>query len=187
MNNSSLVPAKLREHFTKVHRPGKYKDTTHDEFKRKRARFNTNAIITSYGFVPVDKPILTTSIEMAYLIAKQSKPHIIGETLVKPAALQMVDTILGKAAKDKLFLLPLSDDVARSGIDGMSDDNLSQLLANVKGSPTKFNLQSDETTDVANLNQLYLHVILKGARSKKSFCSANSSQYLQRRPMKKRF
>ena len=68
----------------------------------------------------------------------------------------------------------------------MSDDNLSQLLANVKGSPTKFYLQSDETTDVANLNQLYLHVILKGARSRKSFCSANSSQYLQRRPMKKK-
>ena len=43
----------LREHFKKVHGSGKYKDTTLDELKRKRAQFDVNAIIPSYGFVPV--------------------------------------------------------------------------------------------------------------------------------------
>ena len=52
-----------------------------------RARFDAHASITSYGFVPVDKPILIASYEVAYLIGKHRKPHTIGETLVKPAAL----------------------------------------------------------------------------------------------------
>ena len=59
LSNSRLVPAKLREHFTKVHGTGKYKDTTLTQFKQKRERLDANATITSYGFVSVDKPILT--------------------------------------------------------------------------------------------------------------------------------
>ena len=99
LSNSSLTLAKLREHFTKVHGTGKYKDTTLNQFKQKRARFDTNATITSYGFVPVDKPILTASYKGAYLIVKQGKPHIIGETLVKPVAMQLVKILLGKKLK----------------------------------------------------------------------------------------
>ena len=37
LSNSSLAPAKLREHFAKVHGTGKYAGTTHDQFKQKRA------------------------------------------------------------------------------------------------------------------------------------------------------
>ena len=51
---------------------------------KKKARFDAHASITSYGFVPVDKPILTASYEEAYLIGKHGKPHTIGEPLVKP-------------------------------------------------------------------------------------------------------
>ena len=70
LSNSSLAPAKLREHFTKVYGTGKYKETTLTQFKQKRTRFNANATITSCGFVSVDKSILTASYEVAYLIAK---------------------------------------------------------------------------------------------------------------------
>ena len=103
LSNSSLVPTKLQEHFTKVHGTGKYKDTTLTQFKQKRERFDANATITSYGFVSMDKPILTASYEVAYLIAKQGKPHIIGETLFKPAAMQLAKIMLGKEAENKLF------------------------------------------------------------------------------------
>ena len=97
LNNSSLAPAKLREHFVKVHGTGKYADTTHDQFKQKRARFDAHASISSYGFVPVDIPIFTASYKVTYLIGNHGKPHTIGETLVKPAALQMVNIMLGAA------------------------------------------------------------------------------------------
>ena len=71
LSNFSLARAKLQEQFTKVHGTGKYKDTTLNQFKPKRARFNANATITSCGFLPVDKPILTALYEVVYLIAKQ--------------------------------------------------------------------------------------------------------------------
>ena len=89
LSDFSLATAKLRKPFTKVHGTGKYKDTTLTQFKQNRARLDANVTITSCGFVSVDKPILTASYEVAYLIAKQGKPHIIGETLVKPGAMQL--------------------------------------------------------------------------------------------------
>ena len=127
MSNSSLALAKLRDHFTKVHGTGKYKDTTLTQFKQKRARFNANATITSCGFVSVDKPILTASYEVAYLIAKQGKPHIIGEILVKPGVMQLAKIKLGKEVGNKLSLVPLSNDVVKSRINDISEDILSQI------------------------------------------------------------
>ena len=103
LSNSSLASAKLREHFTKDHGTGKYKGTTLTQFKQKRARFDADATIISYGFVSVDKPILTASYEVAYLIAKQGKQHIIGETLVKPGEMQLANIMLGKEAENKPF------------------------------------------------------------------------------------
>ena len=82
LSNSSLAPAKLREHFLKLHGDGKYKNTTLAEFKMKRARFDEKATLPVLVFVPVNKPILTASYEVAYLIARQGKPHTIGETLI---------------------------------------------------------------------------------------------------------
>ena len=158
LSNSSLAPAKLREYFTKVHGTGKYKNTTLNQFKQKRARFDANATIRSYGFVPVDKPILTASYEVAYLIAKQGKPHIIGETLVKPAAMQLAKIMLGKEAENKLSFVPFSNDVVKSRINDIGEYILSQVVADLKVSPTKCSIQFDETTDVANLNQLIAFV-----------------------------
>ena len=89
------------EHFLKLHGDGKYKDTTLVEFNVKRARFDDMATLPVRAFIPIDKPILTVSYEVAYLIAKQGKPHTIGETLVKPAALKMANSMLGKAAEAK--------------------------------------------------------------------------------------
>ena len=140
LSNSSLAPAKLREHFKKVYGTGKYKDTTINQFKQKRARFDAIVTITSYGFVPVDKPSLTASYELAYLIAKQVKPHTIGETFVKPAAMQLAKIMLEKEAEDKLSLVPLSNEVVKSRINDIGEDILSQVVAALKASPTKFSI-----------------------------------------------
>ena len=170
LSNSSLAPAKLREHFTKVHGTGKYKDNTLNQFKQKRAKFDANATITSYGFAPIDKPILTASYEVAYLIAKQGKPHIIGETLVKLVAMQLAKIMLEKEAENKLSFVPLSNDLVKNRINDIGEDILSQVVADLKASPTKFIIQLDETTDVANLNQLIAFVrYVKGQEIKEEF------------------
>lgn len=59
----------------KLHADGEYKNTTLAECKVKRARFDEKATLPSFGFVPIDKPILTASYEVAYLIAKQATQH----------------------------------------------------------------------------------------------------------------
>lgn len=68
LSNSSLAPAKLGEHFLKLHGDEKYKNTTLAECKVKTARLNEKATLPVLGFVPINKPILTASYEVAYLI-----------------------------------------------------------------------------------------------------------------------
>ena len=118
----------------------------------------------------MDKPIFTALYEVAYLIAKQGKPHIIGETLVKSGAMQLAKIMLGKEAENKLFLAPLSNDVVKSRINDISEDIFSQVVADSKASPTKFSIELDETLDVANLNQVIAFVCyVKGQGIKKEF------------------
>jgi len=62
--------------------------------------------------------------------------------------------MLGEAVKDKLSLVPLYNDAVSSWINDVSDEILNQLLADLRIGPTKFSLLLDDTTDVANLNQL---------------------------------
>lgn len=66
LSNSSLAPAKLD--FLKLHGDGKYKNTTLVECKVKTARLNEKATLPVLGFVPINKPILTASYEVADLI-----------------------------------------------------------------------------------------------------------------------
>ena len=78
--------------------------------------------------------------------------------------------MLGKEAENKLSLVPLSNDVVESPINDISEDILSRVVADLKASPTKFSIQLDETTDVANLNQLIAFVrYIKGPEIKEEF------------------
>ena len=91
------------------------KTNTFSKFEMKRARFDENATLPVFG-----KPILTASYEVAYLIARQSKPHTISEKLVKPTALKMANIMLGKAAENKLSQIFVSNDTISNRIGKMS-------------------------------------------------------------------
>ena len=64
LSNSSLEPAKLQEHFLKMQGDKKYKSTTLAEFKIKRPRYDKKATLPDFGFVSIDKPILTASTKL---------------------------------------------------------------------------------------------------------------------------
>ena len=66
----------------------------------------------AFGFK--QKPIVEAFYKVAYLIAKNKKSHAIGETLVKPCALEMVEAVLGKSQRNQIVAVPLSNDVIRS-------------------------------------------------------------------------
>ena len=137
---------------------GKYKNKTLAEFKIERARYDEKAILPVFGFVSIDKPTLTASYEVAYLIAKQGNPHTIGGKFLKPAALKMANIMLGKAAENKLSQIPLSNDNISNRIDKKSDDILAQIVSDLISSPAKFSLQLDETIDDTSLSQLAVFV-----------------------------
>ncbi|XP_042217594.1 protein ZBED8-like, partial [Homarus americanus] len=65
---------------------------------------------------------------VAYRIAKQKKPHTIGETLVKPCALEMVELVCGLEQRKKIAAVPLSNDVIHSTIVDISSNILKQAI-----------------------------------------------------------
>ena len=87
-----------------------------------RSLFNENPTLSVFRFVPIDKPILAASYEVAYLIAKQGKPHTVGEKLVKTAVLKMINIMLGKPAENTLSHILFSNDTISNRTDEMSDD-----------------------------------------------------------------
>ena len=73
-----------------------------------------------------------------------------------PAALDLVSTMIGESAAQKLKAVPLSNNTISSRIDKISDDILSehQLLAKMR--EKEFSLQLDEATTSTSNKDAYL-------------------------------
>jgi tetrahydromethanopterin S-methyltransferase subunit F len=98
---------------------------------------------------------------VSYIIAKNKKPHTIGETLLLPAAMKMCEIMHGENYGEDLKTIPLSNNTAMRRIESISEDIMQQLLTRIKRSP-KFALRIDESTDVAGLGQpLALQILFR--------------------------
>ncbi|CDQ89772.1 unnamed protein product [Oncorhynchus mykiss] len=75
----------------------------------------------------------------------------------------MANIMLRKEAEAevKLSQIPLSNDTISDRIEDMSKDILAQVVADLLSSPAKFSLQLDETTDVSNLSQLAVFIVVE--------------------------
>lgn len=71
--------------------------------------------LSSYEFAVLEK-LLESSYEVLYMIVKEKKPHTIGETLVKPCALERVKLVLGENAAMQLSQVSLSNDFVHQRI-----------------------------------------------------------------------
>ena len=156
LSNGYLKPSKLQEHLRTMHAGNV--DDTRSAFEVKRARFLSKGTIVTHGFVPHVKPALEASYRVALRISKDKKPHTIAETLIKPCAMEMVELMCGKEAKNKLSHIPLSNNTIHDRIVEMSNDILIQVIEEIKGSRGKISLQLDESTDVSNYSQLLVFV-----------------------------
>ena len=81
------------------------------------------------------------------------KPHIIGETVLKPACPEIVQLMLGPKEVKKIGKVPLSADTSKRRIVDMSNDILETLIKKIKTSP-KFSIHIDETTDISKKAEL---------------------------------
>ena len=92
------------------------------------------------------------SYEVAYLIAKDKKPHTIGETFIKLVAFAISQIMHEDKIADEVKEIPLSADTIRRRISKIGQDIMCQLNDRVKRKI--FALQLDESTDVSGLAQL---------------------------------
>ena len=99
---------------------------------------------------------LLASYLVSYRIAKCKKPHTVAETLVLPAAIDMVKVMFGESYAKKLRQIPLSDNTVSRRINDISEDICDQLVSRVRTS--KFAIQVDEATDVAKDAHLIAYV-----------------------------
>lgn len=156
LNNDSLRPNKLKQHLTSVHPQHAEKDR--DFFERHGKQLKQMRLDTSGVIHESNSKLLETSYRVAYEIAKQKKPHTIGEDLIKPCTLTMVELILGKEAEKKLAAVPLSNNTVQRRISNMADDIKDQVICQIKSSPFGlFAIQLDESTDVASCAQLMVY------------------------------
>lgn len=152
MSNASLRPSKLRNHHDKNH--PRRNDIGNDALAAKRVRFDREATLNHFGFLPEEKPALQCSYEVAYRIARCKKPHTIAEDLIKPCAEKMVELLIGPAEKKKIQQISLSNNTIRRRIDDMAVNVCQQVCSEIKQSKIQASLQLDESTDCALENHL---------------------------------
>lgn len=151
LGNDSLRPSKLKYHLDKTHPEHSAKDVNF--FKRHECSLKRMKLDSSGAFQMQSRNVLKASYEVSLEIAKQKKPHTIGETLIKPCALKMVNLVLGGDSEKKIQQIPLSDNTVSRRIEEMSIDIKEQVISEIKDAGL-FALQLDESTDVSSCSQL---------------------------------
>ena len=104
------------------------------------------------SFKGVNESAVCSLYVASHQIAKQKKPHSIGEKLLTPEMKDVVK-IIGERESKKLDLVSLPATIAKRRILDMSHDVLEQIVSNVNTSPF-YTFQLDEFTDIAGLAQL---------------------------------
>ena len=93
----------------------------------------------------------------SYHIAKQKKPHTIGQNLIMPVAKEIVEIMIGEKERKLLDPIPLSASTVKRRISDMFNDVLEQTVSQVNASPFHA-IQLDESTDIAGLPQFLVFV-----------------------------
>ncbi|KAL4082946.1 hypothetical protein QTP88_029444 [Uroleucon formosanum] len=109
------------------------------------------------SFTNFNENIVKASYLASLIIAKNGKPHTIGETLVLPAAKEIVRCVLGDKAAKEIEKVSLSNDTVKRRIDDMSSNIKNKLLLYLKDC-NFFALQIDESTDITNMAQLMVFI-----------------------------
>ena len=99
--------------------------------------------------VIVSENALEAGYHVAKLIARQKKPHTIGETLIKPACMEIVRLKLGANESKEVIKISLSADSVKRRINDISSDFLGTLIIKLLLAE-KIALQIDGTTDIKN-------------------------------------
>jgi hypothetical protein len=119
-----MLPSKLKRHLETTHHSVVSK--SHDYFSRKLKVLNQQKG-SFYKQASIPSNALLASYKVAHRIAKCKKPHTIAEELIIPAAVDMVNIMIGESAGKLLSNMPLSNTTSRR-IQLIEEDLSDQLI-----------------------------------------------------------
>ncbi|XP_077966629.1 zinc finger BED domain-containing protein 5-like [Styela clava] len=159
LSNESLKENKLKRHFETKHPQYVEKNRIyfqHREAELKRSRFcsATNPVIFD------SKQATLASYVVAQRIAREIKPHTIGERLVKPAAIDMTSLICRDDVASKLPSVSLSNDTQKSHRRPFIEYKKPSGCPDEKSG--KWSYQLDESTDTGKYAQVMVYVRYEG-------------------------
>ncbi|XP_057671227.1 zinc finger BED domain-containing protein 5-like [Diorhabda carinulata] len=129
LTNDSMVPSKLNRHLTSKHPNCAKKDISY--FQRLLAQ-NLKQKKFMMSTVSVSDKASEASYYIAKLIAREKKPHTIGEKLIKPACMEIVRVMLGPKEVQEVSKVSLSAETIKRRIGDMSTDILNTLVIRYK-------------------------------------------------------
>ncbi|KRZ92366.1 SCAN domain-containing protein 3 [Trichinella sp. T8] len=154
LSNNALRPTRLQRHLHNRHPELSKKPVEY--FCAKRDSLSQMRLDKKGKYNQETAKAVKVSYEIAKLIAKNKKPHTIGENLVKPCIVNAVKILLGDDMAKQFKNISLSDSTVKRRIDELADDIKQQVLEKVKCSPF-FVISCDESTDQANCAQLIVY------------------------------
>ncbi|KRZ65670.1 SCAN domain-containing protein 3 [Trichinella papuae] len=154
LSNDALRPTRLQRHLH--HRHPELSKKPVEYFCAKRDSLSQMRLDKKGKYNQETAKAVKVSYEIAMLIAKNKKPHTIGENLVKPCIVNAVKILLGDDIAKQFKNISLSDSTVKRRIDELADDIKQQVLEKVKCSPF-FAISCDESTDQANCAQLIVY------------------------------
>lgn len=150
LSNNCMKPSLLQRHLYTKHSSLKEKPV--DYFQRRLNELRQGRKnITSFSQSNING--VEASFVASLRIAKCGKAHTIGESLILPAAKDIVRCVLGEKSAKQLDIVSLSNNTVSRRIEQMASDVKDTVILQIKSSPF-FSIQFDETTDVANFAQL---------------------------------
>ena len=163
LNSDYLRPTRLQRHLQTKH--SSHQDERLAFFQRKKDSFKKMKIASKETFCLLSSAeVIEASFEIAYMIAQAKKPYNIVETLIKPCVIKAANLVLGVASSSKLAKISLSDSTIKTRIDKLANEIEFRVLQKIQESPF-LAIQCDETTDVAQLSQLFVYIRYVGSTS----------------------
>lgn len=156
--NDSMKPSKLKRHQETKHQETIGESREYFERKKQLALSRRSTDIRkAFERAGSDLHSATeASFDCSLLIAKAKKAHNIGEQLIKPACLKIVERLCGPHVVDKVKTVPLSHNTVKDRIDKMAVDCRNQLHEKLRN--VNFAIQLDETTTVSDESVLIIYV-----------------------------
>ena len=149
LSNDSIRPAKLKLHLYNVHSHSKDKEKFY--FERQSRALKKMRLDASEEIFTGERKIVEAIYVVAFKIAKQKKPHFIGEILIKPCVVKMADIMLGKNIERKQASISFSNSTIQRRIKDLSDDIKQQVVEEIKNVPFGlFAIQIDKSTYISS-------------------------------------